>query len=88
MTNSKIKGDSDFFDEKFEEFFVKYSFEEDLKSDLKRFFQEYCYNPKSRESINRGDISRLDFDFLLTFKKVEEYREEIIDYIYDNNLYL
>ncbi|MFT4244385.1 MAG: DEAD/DEAH box helicase family protein [Candidatus Woesearchaeota archaeon] len=86
--SSKIKGDSDFFDEKFEEFFVKYSFEEDLKSDLKRFFQEYCYNPKSRESINRGDISRLDFDFLLTFKKVEEYREEIIDYIYDNNLYL
>ncbi|MCH8520134.1 MAG: DEAD/DEAH box helicase family protein [Nanoarchaeota archaeon] len=84
-----VKDDSQYFNEKFDEFFSKYSFDKDLKDDLKIFFQEYCYNPKVRSCIDRDELSKIaDFEFLKVYGKIKEYKEEIIDYIYDNNLYL
>lgn len=84
-----VKNDSQFFDEKFEEFFSKYSFDSNLRDDLKRFFQEYCYNAKIRSYIDRDELSKIaDFELLQVIGKVKEYKEEVIDYVRDNNLYL
>ena len=84
-----IKSDSVYFEEKFEEFYSKYDFEKVSKEDIRAVFENYCYNSKIRSCIDRNELGKIaDMNFLLLFNNVKQYKEEIVDYILDNNLML